>query len=248
VLVAIPSYLCAQQVTRVLSDFSPALLERIEKVIVLDNCSSDDTVAVVRKLLPQLPSPEKFELIVNDRNRGLGGSQKVAFALAQKLRMDYVAILHGDDQAKTEELSLLLDEAVRHPSLSAILGARFMRRSKRENYSALRVVGNMGLNFLYTLLSLRFTADLGSGLNLFRVGDLQALDFQNFSDGFTFNMDLLLDLYRRRAPLRFVPITWREIDQVSNANTWKVGWITLTTLLRWRFKIPKRPQWSAPNL
>jgi glycosyltransferase involved in cell wall biosynthesis len=240
VLVAIPCYCCANQIARVLLGFSEALTQRVDKVLLLDNQSVDETVPVAEATISQLACQEKFQIVVNERNLGLGGSQKNAFATAQRLGFDYVAILHGDDQAKTEELCHLIDEASRNPEIGAILGSRFSRKSKRQNYSRLRLTGNIALNWLYTVLSLQKTTDLGSGLNLFRVSALNKISFHNFSDGFTFNMDLLLALYRHRIPVRFVPISWREQDQVSNANIFRVGWASLKTVILWRLGFPKR--------
>lgn len=234
VLVAIPSYRCEKQIVRVLQGFDSSLLARLEKVLVIDNRSPDGTAQAAQATIDRLGLAPKVEVVINNENYGLGGSQKLAFLQGLKMGVDYVAILHGDDQAKTEELNLFLDEAQRHPQLGAILGSRFMFSSRRENYSLIRTLGNMGLNALYTLLTGRMTKDLGSGLNLFKTEALKDRHFVRFADAFTFNMDMLLDLFSKNTAIRFLPIAWREFDQVSNARTFRVGWITLKTLLAWR--------------
>ena len=43
------------------------------------------------------------------------------------------------------------------------------------------------------------------------------------------------------------PISWSETDQVSNAKTFKVGWIALKTLLRWRAGSPERADRKAED-
>jgi len=103
ILVAIPTYNCAKQLPRVLNGFDKKLLERIEKVIVIDNGSTDDTVTIAKATIKKINTP-KIEVWQNKNNYNLGGTHKVAFLTCQKLGMDYVAILHGDDQAKTQEL------------------------------------------------------------------------------------------------------------------------------------------------
>jgi len=237
VVVAIPAYNCEKQIPRVLEGFDDELCKRLEKIIVIDNRSSDSTACVATETIKKLGF-ENMEVIQNNSNYGLGGSHKAAFLYAEKVNADYLAILHGDNQAKTEELSILLDKAEENPELAAILGGRFMFKSNLDGYSLTRKFGNLGLNLIYTIITLRITKDLGSGLNLFRLKDLKDHRYIRFTDNFTFNIDLLLDYYKKCAKIHFTPITWSETDQVSNAKTFGVGWTALKTVLRWRFSKP----------
>ncbi|MNL40994.1 hypothetical protein D3C87_1633790 [compost metagenome] len=84
--------------------------------------------------------------------------------------------------------------------------------------------------------------DLGSGLNVFNVSSFDLHRVTGYSNGFTFNMDLLLDTIEKRLSFQYSPITWTEFDQVSNARNFKVGWATLKTLLRWRLGLKKRQE------
>lgn len=234
ILVAIPCYRCEKQIKRVLSTFDDALLARVHTILVIDNQSPDDTLPSASEAAARLPR-EKILVVRNNDNYGLGGSHKVAFQYGIDNGFDAVCILHGDNQATTSELKELIDLAESNESFGAILGSRFMFSSRLRGYNKLRIFGNVGLNAIYTVLSGRMTKDLGSGINLFRTKALAKLPFQGFADGFTFNMDLLLSYFRHGIPVRFHPITWSEEDQVSNARTFKVGWIALKTVLRWRF-------------
>src|SRR5699024_12022625 len=45
------------------------------------------------------------------------------------------------------------------------LGSRFMRGSRIKGYSALRIFGNYGFNWLFSLVTLHKITDLGSGLD-----------------------------------------------------------------------------------
>jgi dolichol-phosphate mannosyltransferase len=240
ILVAIPSYNCEKQIPRVLAGFDEALLKRIAKVIIIDDRGKDNTASVAQKTIDELGLPQpKVEVVQNDRNLGLGGSHKMAFLYGEKTGMDYVAILHGDDQAKTQELHGLIDEAEKNDGLGAILGCRFMKGSRLKGYSRERIWGNRGINVIYSIVALRKSLDLGSGLNLFRLSDLADHRYLGFDDRMTFNIDLLLDYYSKHTSLKFYPITWQEEDQVTNARNMTIAKIALKQLALWRIgKLP----------
>jgi hypothetical protein len=90
------------------------------------------------------------------------------------------------------------------------------------------------LNLFFTLLTFKKTKDLGSGLNIFKMTDLADKKYLFFSDSLALNVDLLLDYYRKKTKLKFIPISWSETDQVSNARNFKIGWMILKKLLAWR--------------
>ena len=234
ILVAIPAYNCEKQIPRVLAGFDKKLLDRVEKVIVIDNGSTDGTIKAAKAAAKKIGSP-KIEVWHNKDNYNLGGTHKVAFLTGEKMGMDYVAILHGDDQAKTPELNRLIDQAEQNPDVGAILGCRFMKGSKLVGYNWKRIYGNRAINTLYSIVALRPSKDLGSGLNIFRLKDLADHNYLGFGDNITFNIDLLLDYFKKKTKLKFVPITWTEEDQVSNARNFQVGMTALKKLARWRF-------------
>ena len=124
VLVAIPCYNCEKQIPRVIGTFDKKLAARVEKIVAIDNGSTDNTIAAAKKAAKETGF-KNIEVVKNNDNYGLGGTHKVAFTYGEKLKMDYVAILHGDNQAMTEELEMLLDIAEKEPETSAILGSRF---------------------------------------------------------------------------------------------------------------------------
>jgi glycosyltransferase involved in cell wall biosynthesis len=239
ILVAIPSYNCEKQISRVLEGFDRKLLGRVEKVIIIDDRGGDNTAAVAQATVDRMKIGDKVQVVQNVKNLGLGGSHKMAFLYGEKMGADYVAILHGDDQAKTPELNNLIDEAEKDPEIGAILGCRFIKGAKLKGYSWERIWGNRGINWLYSLVAMRSSRDLGSGLNLFRLKDLSDHRYLGFDDRMTFNIDLLLNYFTKHTKIKFVPITWEESDQVSNARNLTIGKIALRQLFRWRFGMTK---------
>ncbi|HSX29837.1 MAG TPA: glycosyltransferase family 2 protein [Candidatus Saccharimonadales bacterium] len=234
ILVAIPAYNCEKQIGRVLKGFDKQTLDRIERVIVIDDRGGDNTASVAQAAIDKLKIGNKVKVVQNVKNLGLGGSHKMAILHGENMGADYVAILHGDDQAKAKELNNLFDVAVKDPSVGAVLGSRFMKGADLEGYAKERIWGNRVLNAAYTVLSFKLTRDLGSGLNLFRLQDLADRRYLGFDDRMTFNFDLLLDYYSKGTKLVNIPITWHESDQVTNARNVQVAKRAARQLLLWR--------------
>jgi len=244
-IVAIPCYNCAPQLPRVLDGVDERLLTRVEEFWVVDNRSSDDTaeVALRYKESGRIPSLRVFR---NDRNVNLGGTHKIVFSAAAEAGFTHVVILHGDDQASTAEVHDLLDVAADPARPDTVLGSRFDRRSRLHGYDRKRIAGNRVLNALYSVVAGRRLQDLGSGLNVFAVRDLDPRTYRTFADALTFNFELILDLVRRRVRFQFLPITWRETDQVSNARNVQVFTGALKILTRWRLHRRRPVDPAAP--
>ena len=99
-----------------------------------------------------------------------------------------------------------------------MLGSRFSLGSTRTGYAWHRVWGNYVFNLIFTLAARHLVVDLGSGLNAFRVGWLRENRWSNLADDLTFNIHFLLTLIAHRARFRYIPLSWREEDQVSNVR------------------------------
>lgn len=233
-LIAIPAYRCEIQIRRVIHGLAriQSELSEVKSVVIFDNQSTDATFEEAEKQIQEDQLQAWVSIRKNKTNLGLGGTQKAAFDFARKEKYSHVIIFHGDDQGEVSDIPRVISEL--KLGSDAVLGSRFMKGAKRPGYSSLRVFGNRVLNGLYSILTWRHIEDLGSGLNGFKISSLEPKFYKNFSNQFVFNMDLLLYLVQSRSKFKFIPITWRELDQVSNARTLTVGWQAFKVLIYWR--------------
>lgn len=235
ILIAIPSYNCAKQIPRVLNEINKTLLNRVDEIAVIDNGSTDNTVEEALKYKKSGKLGNKLRIYKNVDNFNLGGTHKVAFQKAKHESFTHVIILHGDNQAKSAEANKLIDFMESNPQHQTILGSRFSKKSTLIGYDKKRVYGNKVLNTIYSIVALKKLEDLGSGLNLFALSDLNEKTYIQFADKLTFNYELILDLVRRKVNFAYVPITWREEDQVSNARNMNIFKTALSNLSDWKF-------------
>lgn len=216
ILLFVPMYNCEKQITRVLGQIDEEVLKYVDRVLVVNNRSTDNgesKVVEYCKVYDRLP----VTLIRNDENYGGGGSHKVAFKYAEKNGYDYIIVLHGDDQGNIKDLIPYIKsgEALEY---DAFLGSRFEKKSKLINYSKFRIFGNHVFNtFLSAVLRKRIT-DLGAGLNMYKVDFLKSGFYMYFINSLTFYVYFLIYIIHSNAKFKFFPLSWREDDQVSNAK------------------------------
>ncbi len=216
ILVFIPAYNCEKQIIRVLSQFDDEVLEYVSRIIVVNNRSTDNTEMVVAAFIRQHPDIP-VRLLRNRENYGLGGSHKVAFDYAMKNGFDYVIVLHGDDQGSIHDFLPVLRKGY-YRKHDCILGARFMKGSRLEGYSAFRTMGNVVYDFLFAAVVRKRIYDLGSGLNMYDTGMLKNKFYEKFPDNLMFNYCMILAGEYYGHDIRFYPVSWREDDQVSNVK------------------------------
>ena len=232
ILVFVPCYNCEPQIGRVLAQFNHVPAGLFEEVLIVDNRSRDNTVDAARAAMQEVVGP-RVVLVRNEENYGLGGSHKAAFAYAEREGFSHVVVLHGDDQGSISDLLPLLI-AGDHLRTDACLGARFMSESRLIGYSRFRRVGNHVFNALFSIAVAGRVHDLGSGLNVFAKSVYEGDTLVAFPDDLRFNVYLLLSLYARRLRLRFFPISWRELDQISNVKMVSQALRTLRAAIEYR--------------
>lgn len=233
ILLFIPGYNCAKQIPRVLKQIDPKISKYIDRIIVVNNRSTDNTEEVVLKY-KEKENISKIHLFRNDDNYNLGGSHKVAFDYAINNNYDYVIVLHGDDQGNIHDLFPLL-ESKQYKEYDALLGARFMKGSQLGGYSRFRTFGNRVYNILFSIVTHKKVYDLGSGLNMYKVSSLKSKYYYRFPDRLTFNYCMILAIQHYNQKVLFFPISWRESDQTSNVKLMNQAFNVLKMLGRYMF-------------
>lgn len=197
-------------------------LSQIERIVIVDNRSSDNTIDIARDFFRQ--HRDSFnqhgietEILLNNENYSLGGSHKVAFQYCISKNNFRVVVLHGDDQADPNDFNKIFTTE-KYDNFDAILGSRFMKGSRLINYSTFRKFGNGVFNVCLRLFGFGALKDMGSGLNFYRLDRLNSKTYGTASDNLTFHLYFLLFMAMSNAELKFVPISWREEDQKSNAR------------------------------
>lgn len=218
---------------RVVEKIDERFIPYVSEVVVIDNRSSDRTLEVAKESVKNLKI--KATVLRNQNNYNLGGSIKRAFLYAMEHGYDHMITLHGDDQADIRDFLPLL-ESGDYQKYDLAIGARFHPQSKLVGYSMVRILGNKALNLMCAVINRRPVYDLIAGLNCYRVAFFQDKFFLPFPDNLTFDAHVLLYAFAKQAKIEYVPITWREEDQVSNAKAVRQALVILRLFARYIFR------------
>ncbi|MDA0633645.1 glycosyltransferase family 2 protein [Nonomuraea sp. MCN248] len=201
----------------------------IDEVILVDGDSEDDTVAVARRLRPDLR-------VVTQTRRGKGNALIEGAAAAKG---DIIVMMDADGSTDGREIHSFVIALTGGADFAK--GSRYAPGGGSDDLSPLRSLGNRALTTLTNLLyGTRYT-DLCYGYNAFWARHLDALALD--CDGF--EIETLMNIRAARAGLtvREVPSHERcRIHGESNLHALRDGWRVLKTILRERFRTSAAPR------
>ncbi|MEV0897559.1 glycosyltransferase family 2 protein [Actinoplanes sp. NPDC049802] len=216
-----------------------ARLPQVDEIVLVDGGSTDDTVAVARRLRPDIR-------VVRQNRKGKGNALACGFAEATG---DIIVMIDADGSTDPLEIPSFI-EALRDGADFA-KGSRFQGAGGSADITRLRRAGNKCLSMLVNVLFGTRYSDLCYGYNAFWAHCLDVFDLDSTSPapdnadgrlwGDGFEIETLLNLRAARAELTIVEVASFEhsrIHGVSNLNALTDGMRVLRTIAReWR---PKR--------
>jgi hypothetical protein len=167
-------------------------------VLIVNDCSTDDTVVVARKFNVKI-----LDLPVN---LGIGGAMQSGYLFASKHGYDLAVQMDGDGQHPPSELYKLLSQFI-STSANVIIGSRFIVKEGYQS-SALRRTGINYLHWLNKILTGKKMYDCTSG---FRLLDKKAilLAAQNYPDEYP-EPESIIIFSKAGLTIEEVPVVMRE--------------------------------------
>ncbi len=230
----VPTFNVASTVGQVLDELAKGPAKKFDKILIIDNASQDNTVAVCHEVIQRhRVLSERTELTQNPRNYSLGGSTVIAIEKALAMEMDYLINLHSDGQASVNDVARLAEACFENNRL--ILGSRLVEGSENEEYGRIRLLGNRFFAKWQKLILRRDVSDLGAlmALPLMR---LEGLNFRSIPTDMGYQPLLLMRMIAMNRDMEIVelPISWGKVE-FSNVNPFAYGLRHFVRLLRFRF-------------
>ena len=222
VLIFIVAYNAETTIQNVIRRIDPALAAHDTHVLVIDDCSTDQTFARAREFT-DIPFP--MTVLFNPVNLGYGGNQKIGFHYAIRERFDIVALVHGDGQYAPECLNDLLQPLL-NGEADAVFGSRMMapRGALRGGMPVYKFVGNRILTGIQNRLLKTSLSEFHSGYRLYSVEALAKLPFDRNTNQFHFDTEIIIQLLRAGCRIRELPIPTYYGDEICRVNGLKYAW------------------------
>ena len=209
IVVVMPAYNASRTIRKTYDEVMAQGI--VDLVIVVDDASRDDTVAVARTL-------PNVQVEVHPQNRGYGGNQKTCYRLALAAGADIVIMIHPDYQYTPQlipAMAHLIDTGL-YPCVlaSRILGGRALR----GGMPMWKYIANRLLTLIENFLLGAKLSEYHTGYRGFARQLLELLPIEKNSDDFVFDNQILAQIVWVNAPIGEVTCPAKYMPEASSIN------------------------------
>ena len=207
IIVVMPAYNAAKTLERTYSEIP---LDIVDKVILTDDKSGDETVAIAKRL--------GLSVFAHEENKGYGANQKTCYKNALREGADVVIMLHPDYQYPPKLIKPMAS-LITSGIFDVVLGSRILgNKALRGGMPVYKYVSNRILTFLENNIIGEKLSEYHTGYRAFSRKVLEDLPLEKNSDDFVFDNQMLLEaLYKRyRIGEISCPCTYNEDSSSIN--------------------------------
>lgn len=228
VVVVMPAYNAAKTLRQTYDEVRAQGLADL--IILVDDRSRDDTVAIARGLAG-------VQVHVHEKNLGYGGNQKTCYRLALEAGADIVVMIHPDYQY-TPKLLPAMVSMIGNDLHPCVLGSRILGGySLRGGMPVWKYIANRFLTFAENVLLGAKLSEYHTGYRAFSRAILERLDLAANSDDFVFDNQMLAQILWHGFTIGEVSCPTKYFPEASSINlrrSIKYGFGCLSTGLHFR--------------
>lgn len=202
VAVVVPAYNEELLIGRVLE----TMPDYVDKIVIVDDCSRDETRSRVRSYIDSGALMERLLLIEHPENQGVGGAITTGYKWCRDHEIDVVVVMAGDAQMDPRDMPTLLDPIVTGQADYA-KGNRLFFGDAWNQIPKIRYLGNSAMSLLTKIASGYWhVADSQSGYTAISLNVLRIIDWDQMYRRYGQPNDLLVRLNVYSFRVRDVPI------------------------------------------
>lgn len=204
----------------------------INDVIIIDNNSELNTnikINLIKRL--SFKFKKKIKFIINKKNYGLGGSQKILFRILKKNKFDYFINAHTSGRYK---IIRQLEHLEKIEKFDYIVGSRFNNKRDSKNFNFIRKIANIFFQKITSLVSSNKLNDPGMAIylmsnKLFLKVYKDAMNLTNYSH---FNHLLNVLIQSKTTNIFVYRLKWKDGNIKSHLNPSKYVFVLSLSLAK----------------
>lgn len=215
-----------------------ALKLNIIKIIIIDNNSSNSTkekLTIIKKLKSLYKI--NIKLVVNKKNYGFGGSQKILFSLLKKEKFDYLVNLGTSNRYNIKSVMSDVKKNI-YTKKDYYLFSRFINKKSTLKYSRIRRNFNIIFIIITKILTGTFFSDPGQSSYILKRDILKKfknLRINNITNGSHFPHFFNIKVFQLNLDYKEIPIMWKEGNVQSHLKPLSYVLIFLFSILKYFF-------------
>lgn len=221
VVVVMPAYNAAKTL---IESYRKIPKHYVDEVILVDDCSSDDTYKAAKKL--------PIKVFRNDLNLGYGGNLKMCLSKALEAGADIIIEYHPDDQYDPSALSKFVEKA--NEGYDFALGSRFIfpKTALQNKMPVVKFIANRAMSFIDELVLGLELSEFHSGFRMYTRKLLESIPWRQNSDDYLFSFDIIVQAVFWNFKVAEVPISCRYHPAMHTANLRRSAIYALGTFKR----------------
>jgi glycosyltransferase involved in cell wall biosynthesis len=232
IVVVLPAYNAARTLKATIAEVPPGF---VDEFILVDDASQDETESLSREL--------GLTTIRHEKNRGYGGNQKTCYTAALKSGADVIVMLHPDYQY-SPRLVPALAWLVASGEYQVALGSRILGGTAlRGGMPIYKYISNRALTFLQNLATGAKLSEYHTGFRAFSRASLEAVSWQDNSDDFVFDNQILSQLLAEGFRIGEISCPTRYFDEASSigfSRSVRYGLGVVAEAIRFRRRVARR--------
>jgi glycosyltransferase involved in cell wall biosynthesis len=206
-VVVMPAYRAARTLE---ATFQALPHDIIDKTLLVDDASHDDTVAVARRL--------GIEVHVHPENRGYGGNQKTCYSEALAAGADIVVMVHPDYQYEPRLVTAMAG-MVASGVYDAVLGSRILGGGALAGgMPRWKYVANRLLTLFQNLLLGARLSEYHTGYRAYSRALLEQTRWAENSEDFVFDNEILAQCILGGFHIGEISVPTKYFDEASSIN------------------------------
>jgi glycosyltransferase involved in cell wall biosynthesis len=229
VIVVLPAYNAEKTLEKTINEIDRNL---VDEIVLVDDKSHDQTAKLAENL--------GLSVFLHEKNSGYGANQKTCYRVALEKGADIIIMIHPDYQYDPKVIKYMVG-LIREDYCDVVLGSRI--RSRKETLAGgmpvYKYFANRILTFFENVLSGYNLSEWHTGLRAYKRTVLEKIDFQNNSDDFVFDSQVLFQIIEKGFSIGEIPVPVRYSTESSSINliaSVRYGILTLLTAFKFFFK------------